>query len=95
MLGFALMASQAVLYNATLFGMTSIMTTFFHASKANAPLYIIPFAVGNLLGPWLLGPLFDTVGRKVDDLVDVYRGRRDRCSSRRGSSTRRCCRRRR
>jgi MFS family permease len=64
-LGFALMASQAVLYNATLFGMVSIMTTFFHASKANAPLYIIPFAIGNLLGPWILGPLFDTVGRKV------------------------------
>jgi MFS family permease len=64
-LGFSLMASQAVLYNATLFGMTSIMTTFFHASKANAPLYIIPFAIGNLLGPWLLGPLFDTVGRKI------------------------------
>jgi MFS family permease len=64
-LGFALMASQAVLYNATLFGMVSILTTFFHASKANAPLYIIPFALGNLLGPWLLGPLFDTVGRKV------------------------------
>ena len=41
------------------------MTTFFHASKANAPLYIIPFAVGNLLGPWILGPLFDTVGRKI------------------------------
>jgi MFS family permease len=64
-LGFALMASQAVLYNATLFGMVSILTTFFHASKANAPLYIIPFAIGNLLGPWLLGPLFDTVGRKI------------------------------
>ena len=64
-LGFSLMASQAVLYNATLFGMVAIMTTFFHASAANAPLYIIPFAVGNLLGPWLLGPLFDTIGRKV------------------------------
>jgi MFS family permease len=64
-LGFSLMASQAVLYNATLFGMVSIMTTFFHASQANAPLYIIPFAIGNLLGPWLLGPLFDTVGRKI------------------------------
>ena len=38
---------------------------FFHASEANAPLYIIPFAIGNLLGPWLLGPLFDTVGRKI------------------------------
>ena len=64
-LGFALMSSQAVLYNATLFGMVAILTTFFHASEANAPLYIIPFAFGNLLGPWLLGPLFDTVGRKV------------------------------
>jgi MFS family permease len=64
-LGFSLMASQAVLYNATLFGMVSILTTFFHASKANAPLYIIPFAAGNLLGPWLLGSLFDTVGRKI------------------------------
>ena len=64
-LGFALMASQAVLYNATLFGMVAILTTFFHASKANAPLYIIPFAFGNLLGPWILGPLFDSVGRKV------------------------------
>ena len=64
-LGFALMASQAVLYNATLFGMVAVLTTFFHASKANAPLYIIPFAIGNLLGPWILGPLFDTVGRKI------------------------------
>jgi MFS family permease len=64
-LGFSLMASQAVLYNATLFGMVGVLTTFFHASKANAPLYIIPFAIGNLLGPWLLGPLFDTVGRKI------------------------------
>jgi hypothetical protein len=64
-LGLALMSSQAVLYNATLFGMVAVMTTFFHASKDNAPLYIIPFAFGNLLGPWLLGPLFDTIGRKV------------------------------
>jgi MFS family permease len=62
-LGFSLMASQAVLYNATIFGATSILTTFFHASAQNAPLYLIPFAAGNLLGPWLLGPLFDTVGR--------------------------------
>ncbi|MBV8066129.1 MAG: MFS transporter [Actinobacteria bacterium] len=64
-LGFALMASQAVLYNATLFGATSILTTFFHASSSNAPLYLIPFAAGNLLGPWLLGPLFDSIGRKA------------------------------
>jgi len=64
-LGFALMSSQAVLYNATLFGMVTLLTTFYGASKTAAPLYIIPFAVGNLLGPWILGPLFDTIGRKV------------------------------
>ena len=28
------------------------------------PLYIIPFAIGNFLGPLLLGRLFDIVGRK-------------------------------
>jgi len=28
------------------------------------PYYIVVFAVGNLFGPLLLGPLFDTVGRK-------------------------------
>ena len=55
LLGFSLMATQAVLYNATLFAATSILTTFFHASDKNAPLYLIPFAAGNLLGPWLLG----------------------------------------
>jgi MFS family permease len=38
-LGFSLMASQAVLYNATLFGMVQVLTTFFHASKTNAPLH--------------------------------------------------------
>jgi len=30
-----------------------------------APLYLIPFAIGNFLGPLLLGPLFDTIGRRV------------------------------
>jgi MFS family permease len=64
-LGFSLMASQAVLYNATLFSYTTILTTFFHVSTLSAGLYLIPFALGNLLGPWVLGPLFDTVGRKA------------------------------
>ena len=27
-------------------------------------LYLLPFALGNFLGPLLLGRLFDTVGRK-------------------------------
>ena len=27
-------------------------------------LYFFPFAIGNLLGPLVLGPLFDTIGRR-------------------------------
>ncbi|MGH3444325.1 MAG: MFS transporter, partial [Nocardioidaceae bacterium] len=30
-----------------------------------APLYLVPFAIGNFLGPLVLGPLFDSVGRKL------------------------------
>jgi MFS family permease len=33
-------------------------------SAANAPLYLILFAVGNLLGPLTIGRFFDTIGRK-------------------------------
>ncbi len=33
-------------------------------ATANAPYYLVAFAVGNLVGPIVLGPLFDTVGRK-------------------------------
>ena len=32
---------------------------------ATAPWYLIPLAIGNFLGPLLLGQLFDTVGRRV------------------------------
>jgi MFS family permease len=27
------------------------------------PYYLLPFALGNILGPLLLGRLFDTIGR--------------------------------
>ena len=30
----------------------------------NAGLYLVPFALGNVLGPLVIGHLFDTVGRK-------------------------------
>jgi MFS family permease len=36
----------------------------FHVATADAPYYLVAFAAGNLLGPIVLGPLFDTVGRK-------------------------------
>jgi MFS family permease len=36
-----------------------------HANAAHVAIYIVPFAVGNFLGPLVLGPLFDKVGRRV------------------------------
>jgi MFS family permease len=63
-LGLALFIGQAFLYNSILFGYATMLATFFHVSTANAPYYLVAFAAGNLLGPIVLGPLFDSVGRK-------------------------------
>ena len=63
-LGLALFIGQAFLYNAILFGYATLLSTFFGVSSADAPYYLVAFALGNLLGPLVLGPLFDTVGRK-------------------------------
>jgi MFS family permease len=63
-LGLGLFIGQAFLYNSILFGYATLLSTFFHVATANAPYYLVAFAVGNLLGPLLLAPLFDTVGRK-------------------------------
>jgi MFS family permease len=65
LLGLALMTGQAFLYNAIFFTYTLVLTQFFGVDAKTAPLYLIPFAVGNFLGPLVLGPLFDTVGRRV------------------------------
>ncbi len=64
-LGLSLFIGQAFLYNAILFGYATLLSTFFGVSTSNAPYYLVAFAVGNLLGPIVLGPLFDTVGRKI------------------------------
>ncbi|MCW2525714.1 MAG: major facilitator superfamily 1 [Pseudonocardiales bacterium] len=63
-LGFALMATQAFLYNAIFFSYALVLQHFFGVSKSNTSYYFIPFALGNLAGPLLLGPLFDTIGRR-------------------------------
>ena len=63
-LGLALFIGQAFLYNSILFGYATLLSTFFGVSQADAPYYLVAFAVGTLLGPVLLAPLFDTVGRK-------------------------------
>ncbi len=63
-LGLVLMASQAFFYNAIFFSYALVLTTFYGIRPESVGLYILPFAVGNFLGPLLLGPLFDTIGRR-------------------------------
>lgn len=63
-LGLSLMASQAFFYNAIFFTYALVLTRFFAVPADRVGLYILPFALGNFLGPLLLGPLFDSLGRK-------------------------------
>jgi MFS family permease len=65
LLCFSLFTGQAFLYNAIFFTYVLVLTTFYGVPSGDAPLYLIPFAIANFLGPVLLGPLFDTVGRRV------------------------------
>lgn len=60
-----LMITQSFLYNAIFFTYALVLGTVYHVSSGSIPLYFIAFAVGNLLGPFLLGPLFDSWGRRV------------------------------
>ena len=61
----ALMISQAFFYNAIFFTYSLVLTHFYAVDAAKVGLYILPFADGNVLGPLLLGPLFDRLGRRV------------------------------
>lgn len=60
---FSLFVGQAFLYNAFFFTYGDVLTTFFKIDGGQVGYYIAAFALSNFLGPLLLGPLFDTVGR--------------------------------
>ena len=62
--GLALMAAQAFFYNAIFFTYALILTRFYGVAPDQVGWHLIPFAVGNVLGPLVLGPLFDTLGRR-------------------------------
>ncbi|WP_407110417.1 MFS transporter [Streptomyces sp. DSM 116494] len=64
-LGFSLFIGQAFLYNAITFGFGAILTQFFDVPSGNTGYYFAVIAIGNFLGPLLLGKLFDTVGRRI------------------------------
>jgi MFS family permease len=56
--------TQAFLFNAIFFTYALVLKVFYHVPSGSIPYYFFPFAIGNLLGPLILGPLFDTVGRR-------------------------------
>ncbi len=64
-LGLALFMGQAFLYNAVTFGYAQILQTFFDVPSGHTGYYFAAIALGNLMGPLLLGHLFDTLGRRV------------------------------
>jgi MFS family permease len=63
-LGFVLMSTQAFFYNAIFFTYALVLMRFYSVREQNVGSYLLPFALGNVLGPLLLGHLFDTIGRK-------------------------------
>ncbi|GAB2554014.1 MFS transporter [Nocardia heshunensis] len=64
-LGASLMISQSFLYNAIFFTYTLVLGKFYGVAATMTPVYLIAFAVGNLVGPLMIGRYFDTIGRRV------------------------------
>jgi len=63
-LGFVLMLTQAFFYNAIFFTYALVLMRFYGVPEQRVGGYLLPFALGNVLGPIVLGHLFDTIGRK-------------------------------
>ncbi|MDP9149713.1 MAG: MFS transporter [Myxococcota bacterium] len=64
LLGLALMIAQAFAYNGVFFTYALVLGRYYGVPSDHIGLYLLPFAGGNLLGPLVLGPLFDTWGRR-------------------------------
>ncbi|WP_049622084.1 MFS transporter [Frateuria defendens] len=59
-----LMAAQAFFYNAIFFTYALVLGRFFGVADERVGLFLLPFALGNFLGPLLLGRWFDLLGRR-------------------------------
>ena len=58
------MLTQAFFYNAIFFTYALVLMRFYGVPEQRVGGYLLPFALGNVLGPIVLGNLFDTIGRK-------------------------------
>jgi MFS family permease len=65
LVGLALIASQALFYNGISFTFPLMLSDQFKVVSERIPTYVLCIALANLLGPMLLGRLFDTVGRRI------------------------------
>jgi MFS family permease len=65
LLGLSLMVAQAFFYNGIFFSYALILSHDYGVPPSRVGLYVLPFALGNLLGPLVLGPLFDRRGRRL------------------------------
>jgi MFS family permease len=63
-LALVLMVAQSFLYNSVFFTFGLVLSNFYNVPSERVGLYVLPLAIGNFCGPLLLGPLFDTVGRR-------------------------------
>jgi len=63
-LALTLMTAQAFLFNAVFFTYGLVLSNYEHVAATDIGLYVLPLCIGNFFGPLLLGPLFDTIGRR-------------------------------
>lgn len=63
--GLTLMAAQAFFYNAIFFTYALVLAKFYHVRPEQVGWHVLMFAIGNFLGPLVLGRLFDVWGRRV------------------------------
>jgi MFS family permease len=64
-LALTLMIAQSFLFNAAFFSYGLVLTKFYGVPENQAGLYLLPLTLSNFMGPLLLGPLFDTLGRRT------------------------------
>jgi MFS family permease len=64
LVGATMMITQSFLYNAIFFSYALALQNFYGIDKSQTGYYFFPFAIGNLVGPLVLGRLFDSWGRR-------------------------------